>query len=42
MLMASQQGVSHNADVNTAGLVVMLMLLLQQVSHNADDVVATG
>ena len=31
MLMASQQG-----------LVVMLMLLLQQVSHNADVVVATG
>ena len=31
MLMASQQG-----------LVVMLMLLLQQVSHNADDAIATG
>ena len=31
MLMASQQG-----------LVAMLMLLLQQVSHNADGVVATG
>ena len=43
MLMASHQGVSHNADgIEAGGLAEMLMASQQVVSRNADGIAAGG